>query len=364
MKCLAILVNYHGARLIVGAAASLASDQECDWIHVIDNSESPEEAGWLRKNLTSRACLTVTPRNLGFAGACNLAFEDSTADCVLLLNPDARLFPGALARLKQTLSENPAVAAVGPRVYWDEERNFLLPPSTYPSRLSFLFDQLGRCWPGLAGYRARRFRQRALVEWQAESCFSVDALSGGHVLLRRTALLAAGGLFDDRFFMYWEDSDLMRRLQDVGFRLLLEPRAEAVHLYEHSPKKDQLIAQGWPVFAAKHFSSWGWRGLNQFTGRLSRVCPAPDFPVLQVLPGCDLEIEVPDSMTAGWLLEYSPSIFFVPAIGCFGHAEVARLPYALAQRFTGQRYYLRLSSLTDSLHKARNFMIDNSDSVP
>lgn len=358
MKCLAILVNYHGARLIVEAAASLVNDDECDWIHVVDNSMSADESNWLRQNLPRNTRLTVSPFNIGFAGGCNLAFQGCSADCVLLLNPDARLLPGALARLKRTLFENQRIGAVGPRVFWDERRRFLLPPSTYPSRLGFLFDQLGLCFPGFSVFRARLFRRRALREWQAKSAFSVDALSGGHVLLKREALLAAGGLFDPDFFMYWEDSDLMRRLQDTGFRLLLEPRAEAVHLYEHSPGKDQLISQGWPVFVNKHFSSRAWLWVGQIGRWLSRVGPAPDFPVLKLVPGEDLEIQVPESLTAGWLLEYSPSAYFVPAIGGLGHGAVARLPYELAQRFSGQRYYLRLSSNTRRLGDAKSFIVE------
>ena len=345
MRCQAILVNYHGAQLICDAAESLAGDPECDEIHVVDNSVGADQAAWLREHLRTGVRLTVSPENLGFARACNLAFADSDADCVLLLNPDARLLPGALRRLKETLSAQPEVGAVGPRVFWDVERQFLLPPSTYPSRMGFALDRLGECWPALAAHRADRFRRRSLREWQQTEPFRVNALSGGHVLLRRSALLQAGGLFDPRFFMYWEDSDLMRRLQDAGQQLLLDPRAEAVHLYEHSPGKDGLISQGWPAFAQKYFASAWWSLLARMAARYAKDQGVADFAVIDSSASDDcIEIHVPAELRSAWLLEFSPSPRFVPSIGRLGCGEYARLPRALAARFKGREYYLRLGA--------------------
>ena len=343
--CQAILVNYHGSRLICDAANSLAEDPECDEIYVVDNSMCKDESEWLREHLSSNSRLIVSSENLGFARACNLAFAQSKAEYVLLLNPDARLFPGSLQRLKETLREHPKVAAVGPRVFWDIDKQFFMPPSTYPSRTGFALDQLSACWPRIAAIHANRFLRRSLHEWQQTTPFPVDALSGGHVLLRRSALLRANGLFDPRFFMYWEDSDLMRRLQDDDQQLLLEPRAEAVHLYEHTPAKDELISQGWPVFSQKYFSSPLWVLANKIAARFGKDAVVPDFYPIDLRSSTeDIKIHVPAEFRSGWLLEYSPSPRFVPSIGRLGYGKIACLPYALAARFKERKYYLRLGS--------------------
>ena len=344
MKCQAILVNFHNAQLIAEGANSLLDDPACDEIHVVDNSVCPAESAQLRELLDRRIHLTVCSENLGFAKACNLAFAASEAECTLLLNPDARLFPGALQQLKSTLKNNPRSAAVGPRVFWDFERNFLLPPSTYPSRTSYLLDRLSQCWPELADWRNKAFRKRSLREWQHASLFRVNALSGGLVLLRRNALHQAGGLFDPCFFMYWEDSDLMRRLQDAGYQLLLEPRAEAVHLYEHSPEKDKMIADGWQAYSRKHFSSPLWELTSNVLRHFqTRPTSKPDFVPIDLRSETkDIAIPVPAELQTGWLLEFSPSPEFYPSIGRLGHGKAACLPYALATRFKGQSYYLRL----------------------
>ena len=65
MKCLAILVNYHGARLICDAAESLAGDPACDEIHVVDNSVCADESTWLREQLRPGVRLTVSAEKPG-----------------------------------------------------------------------------------------------------------------------------------------------------------------------------------------------------------------------------------------------------------------------------------------------------------
>lgn len=379
MSCQAILINYHGAELIRDAAASLADDPACTDIVVVNNSVCPHQQQQLRATLPARVRLLVAPENLGFARACNLAFAgaqrrsdaasaadrqhkaatatgvaaetetetETETEFVLLLNPDARLLPGALARLIRTLHEHPHAAAVGPRIYWDHDRRFLLPLSTYPSARDHLAEQLAACSPRLAAWRSHHFRRQQLHAWTASRPFPVHALSGGHILLRRSAVQAAGGLFDPRFFMYFEDSDLMHRLHRLRRPLLLEPRARAIHLYDHTPRKNQLLAQGWHTYRQKHFTAPGWRLLE----RLIAACPHrprawPPLTVMQPPPldSAALSLPVPDSLHTGWLLEIGLSPHFVPAIGHFGSGPRAHIPAHLLQRFSTVSCYLRLSA--------------------
>jgi GT2 family glycosyltransferase len=347
MTCLAILVNYHCAQLIVDAVKSIADDSECDWIHVVDNSESEVEAEWLIQNLHPKAKLFVSKKNIGFGRACNLALEGVQASTILLLNPDARLLPGALGRLKKTLDEHDKVGAVGPRVFWDNEERFYMPPSTYPSRFSFCIDLLGQRWPWLAVLKAKKFRRKSIHYWTTDQAIPVSALSGGHVLLRHTALVSVGGLFDSQFFMYWEDSDLMRRLHDKGWGLLMDPRAKAIHWYEHSASKDRLIGQGWPAFSDKHFSSWFWRKLTQFVQAGRKSVDPDSFTVLESPNAAGFELKVPQAIQSTWLLEISPSRDFIPSIGLFGTGPIAFLPIDLAERLKDRDYHLRLGKAND-----------------
>lgn len=347
MSCVAIIVNYRTAALTVGAAESLMTQAGCDEIHVVDNSLQADQAAHLREHLPATVRLHVAASNLGFAGACNQVFAETRSEHVLLLNPDARLLPGALSRMRELLQQDATIGAVGPRVFWDDELLFQLPPTTFPGRPEFIFDRLAGNFAGLGWLRAAWFRRKSLRQWRANAPFRVAALSGGHVLLRRSAVEAAGGLFDPAFFMYWEDSDLMRRLRDAGFALYLEPRAGCIHHYDHHPGKDKLIGDGWPPYAAKHFAGRHWRWFERLSARLGQVGPATaQWPVID-LDAADIRIPLPPALHAGWLLEFSPAPTFVPSMGRFGQGPAAGIPAACARHFHGRDFFVRISAPVD-----------------
>ena len=160
------------------------------------------------------------------------------------------------------------------------------------------------------------------------------------MLLKRSALLAAGGLFDERFFLYWEDSDLMQRLRSAGYRLWMIPQALAVHEYTHSPEKGRLISAGWPAYEKKHFQS------NRLARWLQALFPEPapmaQFPLLKPHDG-DVTFTIPPAWTSGCLLEVSPNPDFVPSIGQISRGGQTPLPAHLRERFSGGAYYARLT---------------------
>ncbi len=325
-----IIVNHFSAALVSRAVRSVLDQGVPCEVIVVDNSVDGNEARRLKAGLPDTVQVMVNAVNTGFARACNQAYEQSSGDAILLLNPDAYLLSGALSILLAALQSEASTGAVGPKVFWDAGRQFLMPPSTFPSRVPV----------GPRGWRSRRFRAYALRYWQSEQPVCVPALSGGHVLLRRSALRAAGGLFDERFFLYWEDSDLMQRLRSAGYRLWMIPRALAVHEYTHSPEKGRLISAGWPAYEKKHFQS---NGLARWLQKLfPESGPAAPFPLLKPCDG-KVTFFIPADWTRGWLLEVSPNPDFVPAIGQIGSGSQTSLPAHLRERFSGGVYYARLT---------------------
>lgn len=119
MRCAAIVVNYHCAEETLAAVASVCdADQAVETI-VVDNSQEVEQARRLAERLPPSTRLLLPQRNLGFAAACNLAAATSQAEALKLLNPDARLFPGALARLRGVLGSDARLAAEVGAKLWD-----------------------------------------------------------------------------------------------------------------------------------------------------------------------------------------------------------------------------------------------------
>jgi len=276
VETLAIIVNYRIAALTVQAVCSVLDSDflgSCRVV-VVDNSEDPLEEKQLRSLLPREVTLLVPPENLGFGRACNLALKGFSGDYILLLNPDARILPGCLSRLQETLDKGNNVAAVGPQVFWDDGCNYYLPPPSPP--FMFLFA------PAMDGFSSsswmkkmlnKVWRRHAVKIWGSEAPLTTGNLSGGHVLLKRKAVEHSGGLFDPRFFLYFEDTDLFMRLRQAGYALVFDTRARVVHHYDQTARHDTCLKRQWfvnshDVFRQKHLTgekSWLYAFLQRFS---------------------------------------------------------------------------------------------------
>lgn len=320
----AIIVNYHSHLLTARAAASVLDDQPDAQVIVIDNSSDQIEAQALQTVLPPQAELVIAPDNLGFGKGCNLGYSRARYEWIFLLNPDAFVLPGCIAALIAFLEENPAVGAAAPLAYWDREQTWLLPPAQLPTPVTELALAAGLRWPWLGNCISRRFRQWALSCIRSETPVVQRMLSGGVVMLRRAAIMKAGGLFDPDFFMYFEDTDLCRRLQKADFLLYLLPAAKAQHAWEAAPQKTSLSVSSRQLYFQKQFPGSLLIKLlkrlerSRFTIRLpadnefGTVRNSPDFPVQP-------------AVQQGWLLEISPHPLLVPALYCFGSGNRCRI---------------------------------------
>ncbi|HVW01711.1 MAG TPA: glycosyltransferase family 2 protein [Planctomycetaceae bacterium] len=174
-------------------------------ILVVDNSPASEALAAFAHTDTA---VISAGRNLGFAGGCNLAFEDlraRAADYLWLVNSDARVDPDALKALLDTAEANPTAGAIG----------CVLRDPRFPDRTEAFGGGCVSWWTGHIRH-IRHNRQR------------LDYLTGASLLLRRTALEAIGPL-DEAFFFLGEDVDLCLRLRHAGWDIGVADQALVWH---------------------------------------------------------------------------------------------------------------------------------------
>lgn len=171
--------------------------------------------------------------NLGFAAAVNQGLKASRAPYIMLLNPDAHLNAECLLKLKNYLDEHAFVAAVAPRIEFPDGK---LQPSrgSFPSvlrvaahlfRLKKLMPDDEKVIRGPLKIFGSVFKQYAPLPEFNET---VDYTTGACVLLRRSAVEEVGG-FDERFFLYYEEIDLAKRLKNEGYSWVFLNTAIATH---------------------------------------------------------------------------------------------------------------------------------------
>ena len=340
---LAVVVNYHAAGICLEAVSSLVTAESIGacTIVVVDNSADKHQADMLACGLPQGVILIVHPENRGFAAACNHALgRVPDVDWVFLLNPDAVIDPDCLIRLQRGLLADRRIAAIGPQIYWDPARRYFLPPSLPYEMMGV--QQVLSAYSVLKRWLSSVWRRYAVRVWKSRIPVRVFNLSGGHVLIRTDALQRVGGLFDERFFLYYEDSDLFLRLRRAGYRLMVEPKAVVVHGFDrcapHERDRKRLwMEQSAVQFRTKHGRYAGF-GLFRRDGSLRRPIfdwirvadrmagvqwaqrrGNTDAPMKRVRGA--FEMNVPSGLSSEWLFEWSPNEDFIPAAGRFGSGD-------------------------------------------
>jgi GT2 family glycosyltransferase len=166
--------------------------------------------------------LIRAPGNIGFGAANNIAIRQSEGDLVLLLNPDTIVPRGAIDRLIAELHRAPDAAAIGPR----------LVSTTGRAELSFgpMPGPLGEAWQKLLGWAHARsiWPMASWVEHVTSRPRAVAWASAACLLVRRAEVDEAG-LFDERYFLYWEDVDLCMAMRARGRAVRFTPAVQVVH---------------------------------------------------------------------------------------------------------------------------------------
>lgn len=225
-----VVVSYRCRAAVLRCLDALASKETIDGlgavsVHVVDNGSGDGTVEAIRREHPA-ARVTALPENRGFAAAANVGFRAARGELVLLLNPDVRLTPSALASLVRHLAEHPEVGVVGPRLLQPDGRTQGACGMS-PSRLGLVLRTFG-----VAGvcFRHGPFRGDERLPYFVfpDAPKAVDLLVGAVWLMRREVLEQIGEL-DERYFLYGEDLDWCRRARAAGVTIVHHPGIEAAH---------------------------------------------------------------------------------------------------------------------------------------
>lgn len=344
-----IIVNYHSYSHTSKAVESVLQSEEDVEIIVVDNSATTEERSKLKElSAPEKIIVLFNKTNEGFAKACNKAYSISKGEFIFLLNPDAYILQGALQRLKFFLIANPWVGAVGPRIYWDDDRHFVMPPHFLPlPHHDILFKHRCRI-PILTHLYALRWRWWSINVINSKIPLEQISLSGGSVLIRKSAIEASGGLFDEKFFLYYEDADLFNRLLKTGYKLYLDGRAEIVHNYNQSPEikisKMEQLGRSHHIYMEKHFNKFYNRIIRAINkGKIFNKDKNTSDLVDLGKKNSPINVNVPDELKDGWLFEWSPNSNLFPLVIMFGKGNKFTFPETAWNLFMPGKYYGRFS---------------------
>ena len=216
---------------------------------VVDNGSSDDSVGHIRA-YSPEIELLANPENLGFAKGMNTGIRralDQGAEYLLIVNNDTLLAPNMLERLIEQAQQNLA-SVIAPVIFYAGE----------PKRI----------WSAGAGRNPLTLE--VMDTWRGKSISSlgsnpypVEFITACGMLVSRSCFEEVG-LFDERFFMYYEDSDFSLRVRKAGHTILVDPQAHMWHKVatssggSDSPSERYWMARSSLIYFRKHarFSQW------------------------------------------------------------------------------------------------------------
>ena len=197
---------------------------------VVDNDSHDGSAAMVRERFKN-VSLIANSSNLGFAAANNQAFDIAQGNYIILLNPDAYIGPSSLENAIAFMDGKPQCGICGGKIISPEGN---LEPSArrFPSPLSKFLT--------LSGLSARFpkspfFNRHEFGGFTHDRPLEVDWVPGTFTIIRKS-MLDAIGAFDERFYIYYEETDLCLRAKKEGWKVCFIPDAEVLHIGGASSK--------------------------------------------------------------------------------------------------------------------------------
>lgn len=281
MKVTVIVVSYNTRDILRKCLQELldkSGEEELE-IFVVDNASADASADMVRDEFP-QIKLIANQDNLGFAAANNQAWKKAQGEFILLLNPDAYMKQDAVLSVRMFLENHPDCGLCGGRlVNLDGD----LDPSArrFPtSWYKFLtITGISARFPDsdfFNGYNFGSFAHDRPAE--------VDWVPGTFTMYRRE-MLEETGLFDERFYIYYEETDLCLNARRAGWKVYFIPDAEVIHIggacsktrkdKDYDPAASQVLIfrmrSEWLYFRKNYGLlsvltnagvEWGWHGLR------------------------------------------------------------------------------------------------------
>lgn len=364
-----LFVNYNTWRELAVALESLEANPPARAgkavpyeVIVVDNA-SPQPAGEWEPRIRASVArqngqLVMHHDNGGYSTGMNLAYSRSRGRYVLVSNPDVVYLPHCVERLVERLEGDPSIGTTAPEVFWDEGLECRLPPNILPTLGDLARLTIAALSPaGVARYSERRLRD-ALRVWSAEHDVDLAMLSGCCFLMARE-FIEQIGFFDERFPLYYEDTDLSVRILRAGRRVVQVYGARLVHFYNRSGQTDLSLTM------SRYWKSRR-RYYEKYYGALGRFCIDTSARLLgtewgkrrQALPrqrvivdlgkSHDKPVIVLPRAFPKLLIEISLDPSFYLAAGVFAAGERWTPSDALFRNFGPTTFYFRALAVTGS----------------
>lgn len=228
-----IIVNYKMLNKTLNCLDSICSS---NWsgityeIILVDN-DSGDNTQQVVKQKYPKVKFIQSKTNLGMGKGYNLGLRNAVGEYQLILNPDTIVEKDSLRTMITRFRQDSGIGMMGPK---------LLYPDNTLQYSCFRFPQLLTPFyrrTVIGKYMSNKVDLFLMKDYNLDSELEVDWLMGS-CLLTKKSVLDAVGLFDERFFMYFEDTDLCRRIKKANYKVVYYPKAIIHHHHSRASAKE------------------------------------------------------------------------------------------------------------------------------
>lgn len=230
MKTACVIVNYNDAKTTIKLLNKIHDYRAIDHIIVVDNCSTDGSYGALEKYRTDRIIVLRATENKGYGAGNNLgikyAKEKLQCDVAVIANPDVIFTEECIEKIKCTLSENRDVAVVTALQLKSDGTLFHETAWDIPSVSEYIFSALffiGKLYS-------------KTKEYNGNTQIAVDCVSGAFLTVDINKFLSVDG-YDERIFLYCEETMLGIKLKKAGFKTLLLTNETYIHHHAVSTQK-------------------------------------------------------------------------------------------------------------------------------
>lgn len=248
-----VIVNYKSKGLTLNCIKSIKESDFGDLkyeIIVVDNN-SNDSIGEILSWQNPEIKFIHNEKNLGMGAGNNIGAKKALGKYIVAMNPDTIALPGTFLILFNFMEENKDTGVVGPLQYNPDKT---IQDSCF--RWYNLFTPLYRRTPlGDLGVGQKELNRVLMKDFDKSYTKEVDWLLGSFLFCRAEALRQIG-LFDERFFLYFEDTDLCRRFWNKNWKVVYFPTAKIIHNHIRQSAKVPWYNPFGSLASRYHITSW------------------------------------------------------------------------------------------------------------
>ena len=228
-----IIVNYNTSHFINQTIRSIKkSTLDINYeIIIVDNNSNDQSIDLIKKQFT-KVKLIENPSNYGFSKAVNIGVSNAEGKYILILNPDTILKKDTILELYQSLVSDSNIGVVGGKILDCNGKFQLSSRRAFPSFLTSIFHILGLSY---LFPKTKLFGKYNYTYKPSNTSHAVDAVSGACMMFSRNHFNLTGG-FDERYFLFFEETDFCRETQKLGKKVFYNGNAETIHYRGESMK--------------------------------------------------------------------------------------------------------------------------------